>query len=55
MAVIYTDEVRVGDTVTHGPLTYDVLGITDTGDVTTSHIDLAVRFDPSIPLTKDTP
>lgn len=55
VAVNYTDEVTTGDTVTHGPLTYEVLGITDTGDVTTSHIDLAVRFDPSIPLTKDTP
>jgi hypothetical protein len=55
VATTYTDEVTVGDTVTHGPLTYEVLGITDTGDVTTSHIDLAVRLDPSIPLTKDTP
>src|SRR5690625_1943488 len=55
VAMNYADEVTVGDTVTHGPLTYVVLGITDTGDVTTSHIDLAVRFDPSTPLTEDTP
>ncbi|WP_116953140.1 hypothetical protein [Jiangella endophytica] len=55
VAVVYTDDVAVGDTVTHGPLTYVVLGITDTGDVTTSHVDLAVRFDPSVPLAEDTP
>ncbi|WP_298325142.1 hypothetical protein [Haloactinopolyspora sp.] len=55
VVVTYTDEITVGDRVTHGPLTYEVLGITDTGDVTTSHIDLAVTFDPSIPLTEDTP
>ncbi|SDT51003.1 hypothetical protein [Jiangella sp. DSM 45060] len=55
VAVVYTDDVAVGDTVTHGPLSYEVLGITDTGDVATSHVDLAVRFDPSVPLTEDTP
>ncbi|SDU56436.1 hypothetical protein [Jiangella alkaliphila] len=55
VAVVYTDDVAVGDTVTHGPLSYEVLGISDTGDVTTSHVDLAVRFDPSVPLTEDTP
>jgi len=46
----FEDEVAVGDTVTRGPLTYEVLGITDTGDVETSHLDLAVTFDPSTPL-----
>lgn len=51
--VDFEDEVVVGDSVTHGPLTYEVLAIADTGDVTTSHLDLAVTFDPSIPLPAD--
>lgn len=46
----YTDEIAVGDTVTHGPLTYTVLGITDSGDPATSRLDLAVTFDPTVPL-----
>ncbi|WP_166353391.1 hypothetical protein [Phytoactinopolyspora limicola] len=46
----FEDEVAVGDTVTHGPLTYEVRGITDTGDPETSHLDLAVTFDPAEPL-----
>lgn len=46
----FTDDVALGDTVTHGPLTYEVLGITDTGDPETSHLDLAVTFDPAVPL-----
>jgi hypothetical protein len=36
--------------VTHGPLTYEVLGVADTGDPETSHLDLAVTFDPAVPL-----
>lgn len=46
----FADEVTAGDTVTHGPLTYEVLGVTDTGDPETSHLDLAVTFDPAVPL-----
>lgn len=48
----FTDEVTVGDTITHGPLSYTVLGITDTGEPTTSHVDLDVSFDPAVPLTE---
>lgn len=46
----FADEVAAGDTVTHGPLTYEVLGVTDTGDPETSHLDLAVTFDPAVAL-----
>lgn len=46
----FADQVTVGDTVTHGPLSYEVLGIVDTGDPETSHLDLAVTFDPAVPL-----